>query len=76
MHEIKQVPEPRWARRYPLPYKARYWDGAYIFGASLAADPLTAYHGAVLTALTMHEQNVRLQAKTRTPGQAGKGGNK
>ena len=63
MHTIQQVPEPRWPRRYPLPWRATYSDGDYIYGGCLAADPITAYHGAVLAALKTHQQNLRLRSE-------------
>lgn len=67
MHTIRQLPEPNWPRRFHLPFKAIYWDGPHICGRGFAADPITAYHAAVLNALNILQQNTRLRARAGLP---------
>ena len=65
MHTIKQLPQPLWPHRFPPPFKATYSHGPYIYGQSIAPDPIAAYHGAVLQALRMHQVNARRQLSAR-----------
>jgi len=60
MHTIEKLMRPRRPNPHYMGFYAVYHDGPHIRGRCLAADPITAYHGAVLAALRMFELNQRL----------------